>query len=87
VSSTFPLLFKQRALLCILVNEHHAHHRELKNEGRHQCTFNIGDIVIVQKQVKSKKQNLISAKLIFKHIKSFGSIWRISAFVEMLVFW
>jgi hypothetical protein len=66
MSSTFPLLFKQQALLQILISEHQAHHRELKNEGRCQHIFNIGDIVIVQKQVKSKKQDLISTKLIFK---------------------
>ena len=61
-----PLLYKQRRLLNVLNDERRRRHRELKNEGVTQRTFEPGDLVIVRKQVKSRSAEGISAKLTFK---------------------
>ncbi len=64
--SATPLLFKQRQLLSALNAERRQRHIDIRNEGKKQRAFDIGDIVIVRKQVKSNKSKGISAKLLFK---------------------
>ena len=61
-----PLLYKQRELLNVLNAERRLRHRELRNDGKNNLAFDIGDIVIVRKQVKSVASKNISAKLLFK---------------------
>jgi hypothetical protein len=48
------LIANQRELLCILNEERRQRHRDLKNDSITERTFTAGDLVIVQKQVKSK---------------------------------
>jgi hypothetical protein len=64
--SASPLLYKQRQLLVILNAERRQRHVDIRNEGIKQRTFDIGDLVIVRKQVKSNASKGISAKLLFK---------------------
>jgi hypothetical protein len=61
-----PLLYQQRELLRILNDERRERHRELRNKGKKEREFALGDIVIVQKQVLSNASKGISAKLLFK---------------------
>jgi len=61
-----PLLYKQRDLLNILNAERRLRHTELRNEGIKQIVFDIGDLVVVRKQVKSNAAKGFSAKLVFK---------------------
>jgi hypothetical protein len=73
-----PLLYKQKDLLITLNAERRRRHIELKNEGRTQRLFDIGDLVIVRKQVKSDTAKGISAKLVFKTRGPYRVIDRIS---------
>lgn len=68
LETNFPLWAKQTTLLQILNEERRERHRELKNKSRNQKTFEVGDLVIVKKQVKSDASEGVSAKLIIaKH--------------------
>jgi hypothetical protein len=53
IHGTFPLLQQQRAVLKILVGESRSYHRDLRNEGKKQPVFSVGDLVIIQKQVQT----------------------------------
>ena len=61
-----PFLYKQRNLLGILNNERCLRHQELKNEGITWRKFNVGDLVVVCKQVKSRAEAGVVAKIMFK---------------------
>ena len=65
-NSASPLLYKQRQLLKILNEARWLHHRELRNAGVNQWKFEIGDLVIVRKQVQSDAAAGVAAKLLFK---------------------
>ena len=60
-----PLLYRQRELLDVLNSERRLRHTELRNAGITARTFDIGDLVIVRKQLKSDAALGISAKLVF----------------------
>jgi hypothetical protein len=64
--SSSPLFYKQRQLLIILNAERRQRHIDLRNEGIKERAFDIGDLVIVRKQVKSNTSKGISAKLFYK---------------------
>ena len=61
-----PLLYKQCNLLSIINMERCARHQELKNKGVTQQKFEVGDLVIVHKQVKSNTAAGIATKIVFK---------------------
>jgi len=61
-----PLLYRQRELLNILNDERRQRHIDLRNEGITARLFDVGDLVVVRKQVQSNKEKGISAKLIFR---------------------
>ena len=50
-------------LLQILTEERRERHRELKNRARNQKTFEIGDLVVVRKQLQSNAKEGLPAKL------------------------
>ena len=54
LETIFPLWGKQSMLLQILQEERRERHRDMKNQGVTQRKFNVGDIVLVKKQVKSQ---------------------------------
>jgi hypothetical protein len=60
LETIFPLWAKQNMLLQILQEQRRERHRALKNEGLIQRKFEVGDLVIVQKQVKSKTVNEVA---------------------------
>jgi hypothetical protein len=72
-----PLLFNQRQLLNILNGERRLRHIDLKNDSRMTPTFDIGDLVIVRKQVKSDASAGVSAKLVFRSKGPYRVIERI----------
>jgi hypothetical protein len=61
-----PLIANQRELLRILHEERRQRHRDLKNDSITKRTFTAGDLVIVQKQVKSNVDRGIAGKIVFK---------------------
>ena len=60
------LLYKQRQLLEILNEMRQLCHQELRNAGVNQQKFEIGNLVIVRKQVQSDVAVGVAAKLLFK---------------------
>ena len=66
VETNFPLWAKQSVMLQILIAERRERHRELANRGRKTRVFNVGDLVIVRKQVQSSADKGIPAKQKFK---------------------
>ena len=82
VETIFPLWAKQNMLLQILQEQRRERHRNLKNDGQLQREFSVGDLVIVQKQVKSKtindvalpaKQQIAKYKGPYKVIEKIGT--------------
>ena len=69
LETNFPLWAKQSMLLQILNEERRERHRALKNDSRKQKTFNIGDLVIVKKQVKSDAKEGIPSKMVLAKFK------------------
>ena len=49
------MLFKQRELLKALIDERRQYHRELKNQNRNERQFQIGDMVLIRKEVQSNR--------------------------------
>ena len=66
VETNFPLWAKQSSMLQILIAERRQRHRDLQNQGRTQRTFQIGDLVIIRKQVKSDSKQGTPAKQQFR---------------------
>ena len=66
VEAMAPILQKQRLMLSIINKERRERHRELRNEGKKQRHFDIGDIVLVRRQVLSSSEKGIAAKQVFK---------------------
>ena len=66
LETNFPLWAHQTTLLQILVMERRERHREMRNQDKSQRKFNIGDLVIIRKQVKSNAALGIPAKQRFK---------------------
>src|SRR6056300_515086 len=66
IETMFPLWWSQKELLKQLIEERRQHHLQMKNKNRTQRTFNIGDLVMVRKQVQSKAIEGIPAKLVLK---------------------
>jgi len=64
--TNFPLWAKQSVMLQILVAERRERHRELANQNRRTKQFNIGDLVIIRKQIQSSSDKGIPAKQKFK---------------------
>jgi RNase H-like domain found in reverse transcriptase/Integrase zinc binding domain/Reverse transcriptase (RNA-dependent DNA polymerase) len=60
IESIFPLWFKQQMLLTILQERRRERHREMRNQGIIPRKFNIGDIVLVQKQVQTHTVNEVT---------------------------
>ena len=61
-----PLLYKQRQILKLVNEERRLRHAELRNDGIKERCFEVGDLVIIRKQVKSNAALGVSAKLVFK---------------------
>ena len=61
-----PVLKRQRCILDLLNKERRARHRELKNKGRTQRTFEPGNIVLVRRQIQTSLKADIIAKQQFK---------------------
>ena len=61
-----PILFRQRELFNILVSEIRLRHRDICNKDKLVREFDIGDIVVVRKQVKSIIKYGVAQKLLFK---------------------
>ena len=66
METNFPLWAKQSTMLQILVAERRERHRELANAGKTQRVFQIGDLVIIRKQVQSDSDKGIPAKQKFR---------------------
>ena len=66
LETNFPLWAKQSTLLQILIAERRERHRELANSGKVPRTFNIGDLVIVRKQLQSDADKGAPAKQRFR---------------------
>ena len=66
VETNFPLWARQSTMLQILIAERRERHRDLANRGRTVRQFNVGDLVIVRKQVQSSTEKGIPAKQKFK---------------------
>ena len=66
IETMFPLWWNQKELLKSLIKERRAHHLQLKNKHRTQRTFEIGDLIMVRKQVQSNALEGIPAKLVLK---------------------
>ncbi|CAJ1964161.1 unnamed protein product [Cylindrotheca closterium] len=62
----FPLFWRQKELLKLLNEERREHHRMLKNQTRMRQKFEIGDLVMVWKQVQSNASAGIPAKLVLR---------------------
>ena len=69
IETMFPLFWRQKELLKILNDKRREHHRMLKNQSRTRRKFNIGDIVMVRKQVQSNASAGIPAKLVLRTTK------------------
>jgi hypothetical protein len=61
-----PLWSKQLEILQILNDERRQRHRDLKNASKTKRTFNVGDLVLVRRQIKSVQDEGIVGKLKFK---------------------
>ncbi|CAJ1952165.1 unnamed protein product [Cylindrotheca closterium] len=66
IETMFPLFWRQKELLKLLNEEQREHHRMLKNQTRTRRKFDIGDIVMVRKQVQSNASAGIPAKLVLR---------------------
>jgi hypothetical protein len=66
IETNFPLWAKQSTMLQILIAERREKHRDLANKGRSVRKFNIGDLVIIRKQVQSDGERGIPAKQKFR---------------------
>jgi hypothetical protein len=55
IHAAAPLIAQQRMLLDILINERREHHRALKNATRNPTAFHPGELVIVRKQVQTRR--------------------------------
>lgn len=66
IETNFPLWAKQSMMLQILIAERREKHRDLANKGRSVRKFNIGDLVIIRKQVQSDGERGIPAKQKFR---------------------
>jgi ribosomal protein L21E len=66
LETNFPLWARQSTMLQILVAERRERHRDLANQGRTVRKFNVGDLVIIRKQVQSSLEKGIPAKQKFK---------------------
>ena len=78
IETMFPIFWRQKELLAVLNQERRAHHRELKNTGRTQRSFAIGDIVTVRKQVQSNASEGIPAKLVLRNKGPYRVIEKVS---------
>ena len=58
--ATPPLLFRQIDLFNILVYERRLRHRELRNKEKLMREFDTVELVIVRKQVKSSRKDVIA---------------------------
>jgi ribosomal protein L21E len=66
LETNFPLWARQSMMLQILVAERRERHRDLANQGRTVRKFNVGDLVIIRKQVQSSAEKGMPAKQQFK---------------------
>ena len=64
--SASPLLFRQIYLFNILISERTLRHRDLRNKVKLMRKFDTGEIVVVNKQMKSTGKDGLSQKLVFK---------------------
>jgi hypothetical protein len=62
-----PLIANQREHLRISNEERRQRHRDLKNDSITERTFTAGDLVIVQKQVKSNADRGIAGKIVYTY--------------------
>ena len=62
----YPLLFRQRDLLKILVYDRWVRHRKLHNKGNIKREFDTGDIVVISTEVKSRIKYGVHQKLLLK---------------------
>ena len=60
------MLSKQRELVSIINKIRREYHNDLRNQGKLNPGFNIGDLVVVRKQMRSDQARGISAKLVFR---------------------
>ena len=60
------ILFRQRELFKILVSNRRLIHRELHKKVNLMRKLATGEILVVRKQVKSSRKELVSHKLVFK---------------------
>lgn len=63
IEAMFPLWWRQKELIKILNENRRKYHRDLKNGTKKKRIFEIGDIVAVRKQIKSKASEGAPAKL------------------------
>ena len=61
-----PIMFRQRELFKIMVSESRLRHRELRNKGNLIKELGTGDILVVRKQVKSRRKNRVDKKILLK---------------------
>jgi hypothetical protein len=66
VETMFPLWFRQKELLKLLIEERRTRHREMANQNKKKRSFQPGDMVLVRKQVTSKATEGKPAKLTLK---------------------
>jgi len=66
IETMFPLWYKQKEVLRILVQERRDHHRKLSNQRKTRRVFNVGDLVIVRRQVHSSAAKGKPGKLMVK---------------------
>ena len=66
VEFQIPLWNKQCEILQILNDERRERHRDMKNKNKTKRTFEIGDLVLVRRQIKSVQEEGIVGKLKFK---------------------
>ena len=59
-------MFRQIELFNILIYEMNLRHRELHNKDNLTREFDTGEIVVVKKQVKSIRKDIIAHKLVLK---------------------
>ena len=64
--AAYQLLLRQIDLFNILVSERRLVHMDLRNKGKLMRKFDTGELVVVRKQVKSRRKNGISQKLALK---------------------
>ena len=51
--AAFPLLFKQREILKLLIQDRQDAHRKKINDGKKPTAFDVGDLVMVRVEVKT----------------------------------